>query len=348
MTRIFAFSDLHYQNTVSIRKNYNFSKSTEKKEAKDFYLKNDIFYLGKELAKISKKDDVLVLAGDYDFYELVPHYFKGFKGKKILILGNYDYWFREFFLSIDIQMNFWCPENRFNEMNHLYKIALKNYDKYFKRFEDYDIYGSYLNNYKQEIPKNIDIKKISKQYLNEKIKYFEENGFIVMENKLDPIEFDDCVIVADGLWYDYSFVKSKKVSEEKLKSKKLKDIGLNNDGRYIFGIDDKEFFDKKIKCYETQLIKAKKMKKPIISVSHVVPHRKLYDNRPGTYFFCAFLGSKKIHEINKKYGIKLHLFGYVHDYSPIDALKEPIVISGIKYVNVSLFSINHLKPVWQN
>lgn len=347
MTRIFAISDIHYKNTIPYIKGYYFSKLEKKKLALKYFQQNNIFCIGEELAKLSTEEDILILAGDFDFYLMIPYYFKDFKGKKIIVFGNHDYWFVENFLGLDVQMNFWYPDDRFKEAKNLYKLADENYNKYFKKFEKYDLYGSYITSYIPELPKNKDsLFQMQKEYVNEKINYLEANGFIVMVDKVDPIEIEDCIIVADGLWYDYSFLKSKKVTDENLKTKKMLNTGINNDGRYIFGIEDKEFFDKKIKLYEKQLKKAKSTKKPIISVSHFLPHNTLFDNRKGTFFFCAFLGSKKIHEINIKYGVEMHLYGHVHDYKP-EALKKKIkIISGIKYVNVSLFNINHLKPVW--
>ena len=349
MTRIFAISDIHYQNTVPFRKYLNIAIQEGKKEAVKYFSQFDIFEIGKELAKISTEEDILLLAGDYDFYQLLPLYFKGFKGRKIMVFGNHDYWFVDNFPRLGIHINHWFPKEIFAELKSLSKISNLNYDRIFKKVENYNIYGG-PPSFEQKIPGHINVSKLQEKYVNTKIQYLKNKGFEVRINRNDPIELEDCTIVAEGLWYDYSFVQSKKIKAEDLELKRHREFGINNDGRYIFGVNDKKFFEEKFKCYEEQLKKAKKIGKPIIAVTHFVPHRKLYDNRQGTVFFCAFFGSKKIHEINKKYKVHSYVYGHVHDYTPEEQQKfeSHINISGINYFNVSLFRRNHLIPIWES
>lgn len=337
MTRIFAISDIHYGNTVSLvppreyfgtrlvsDPPYTF-KGLNIDEFEDKY---DIWKIGERLVKISKKDDVLIIAGDIDFYFLLPYYFEGFKGKKIFLFGNHDYWYADTFNWINERKD-WFP-------------SWKNKIQFHK-----------IRDYCMSISKKFfanDVLHESLKLVKEKQRYLEEHDFIVMENKDKPLILTDCVIVADGLWYDYSFVDESKYNRRAWQKKKLGGVGQNNDGVYIKRIgSDKDFFERKIKLFKNQLKLAINLNKPIISVCHFVPTLNMIDDGFSyADFFNAFLGSNKIHELNKEAKVDTCIFGHIHGYNPETNQKPCGEIEGVKYFNVSLFNIDHEKPVWES
>lgn len=338
MTRIFAISDIHYGNTIGLvaPREYFGTRLVGEPEytfkglnLKGYVEKYDVWKIGERLAKISKKDDVLIIAGDIDFYFLLPYYFEGFKGKKIFVFGNHDYWYADTFNWINEKRD-WFPSWR----NKLHFHEIRDYCiKISKKFFANDVLHESL------------------KLVEEKQRYLEEHDFIVMQDKNEPIILDDCVIVADGLWYDYSFVDESRFHQRVWEKKKLGGVGQNNDGVYIKRIgSDKEFFNKRIQYYKNQLKIALETKKPIISACHFIPTLAMVDpGFTGAYFFDAFLGSNKIHELNKEFKVDTCLFGHIHDYEPQEKSKPTNkIIDGVRYHNVSLFNIDHEEPVWEN
>lgn len=135
---------------------------------------------------------------------------------------------------------------------------------------------------------------------------------------------EDTTLIGDIGWYDYSFGSSKFLKEDfermhyldrtwqdKLKNQWTEDNVVTN--------------ERALARLEEQLKRAKTNR--IIVMTHMVPIEEFTVTKPNEMwqYFNAFIGSKKLHELYRKYNVTYAICGHIH-------YRKRIIKDGITYL----------------
>jgi len=145
---------------------------------------------------------------------------------------------------------------------------------------------------------------------------------------LFPLITEDYIIIGDTGWYDYSFGPTgyTKSFYDKMKFSSW----TWPDKRFCnwIGMTNEEVSEHFLQILENQLKQIEDKK--IIVITHVVPHEDFIMKKEGPYnrewnYNNAFFGTKKLHELYKKYNVEKAIFGHTHS-------KYEKKIDGIEYI----------------
>ena len=152
---------------------------------------------------------------------------------------------------------------------------------------------------------------------------------------LNPIVYQDWVIIGGPSWYDYSlynkydFMTARKRHHFLTKNPEYKYIQDSQKDPHI----NERITQKSLALLEKQLstIRASEngAKKNICSVIHMLPLAELYPKKPIFNTTIAFMGSKHYGELYDKYQVKLCVCAHSHQRMTLDKHQT-------RYVNVSL------------
>lgn len=135
---------------------------------------------------------------------------------------------------------------------------------------------------------------------------------------------EDTTLIGDIGWYDYSFGSSK-FSIEEFERMNYLDRTWQDKIRNQWTNDNKATNERALKRLEEQLQQVKT--KRIIVMTHMVPIEEFTVTNPNEMwqYFNAFIGSKKLHELYRKYHVTYAICGHIH-------YRKRIIKDGITYL----------------
>lgn len=135
---------------------------------------------------------------------------------------------------------------------------------------------------------------------------------------------EDTTLIGDIGWYDYSF-GSPKFSKEDFDRMNYLDRTWQDKIKNQWTVDNLERAQSVLSRLEEQLKQVKT--KRIIVMTHMVPIEEFTVMNPNEMweYFNAFIGSKELHELYKKYQVTYAICGHIH-------YRKRIIKDGITYI----------------